>query len=105
MGSNNRGRLNAQNRINTMKPYLYLLRIHKEIGSKLFSILFKRRNMISYTMYRPHQITADQLLGKNITSPDIRPKQTLKGPENTMLYNIQSSSIISLYQMEWSYFL
>lgn len=61
-------------KINTMKACLYLLRIHQEFGSKLFSILFKRRNMISFTICRSHQITADQLLRKNRTSPDTRPK-------------------------------
>lgn len=104
MGSYNRGRL--MSRINTMKAYMYLPKIHQEFGSKLFSNLCEKRNMISYTIYSSHQLPADQLLWKNINGADISPKQALKILQ-MQCYAVHGriSSIIALYPMEWSYFL
>ena len=54
----NRGRL--IHKINTMKAYMCLLRIHQEFGSKFFGNLCKRRN----TMHGFYQIKATNCSGK-----------------------------------------
>ena len=58
MESYNRGGL--IHKINTMKAYMCLLRIHQESGSNFFGNLCKRRN----TMHGFHQIKATNCLGK-----------------------------------------
>ena len=64
-------------KINTIKAYTYLLRIHQEFGSQPSSNLCTRKNTTSYTIHRFHQIEADKSgpIVQDITSLDIKPNK------------------------------